>query len=197
MSTTKTAVYVAFGNRAKIEAKLSIETLKQHNKRLNVIMLDREFEGDSVVGSRYLKTHLLKQISKRFKQIVYIDADTRINGNIMSGFDMLNDGWDIVLRASDHQQNDVFWHIDKNERNYTFRSTGYIPTQFQAGVMFINRNDRTERFFDWWAGEWALFCGQDQAAFVRALHMSRLKIWLLGKPWNGGALINHRYGVLR
>jgi hypothetical protein len=70
-----------------------------------------------------------------------------------------------------------------------------MSQQWQCGVMFVRRNERTERFFKAWHREWGRYGGEDQAAFVRALHRVPLRVWVLGRPWNGGAVIQHRFGA--
>ena len=74
-----------------------------------------------------------------------------------------------------------------------------LPKAFRVNVdeMWIARNERTMAFWDAWHEEWLRFGDEDQAAFLRALNRVPLKIWLLGYPWNGGAIIEHRFGACR
>ena len=69
--------------------------------------------------------------------------------------------------------------------------------QLQGGMMFWRKNERTRAFFQAWREEWERWKGQDQAALLRALHRTPLKLWLLSNEWNGGSLIEHRYGAAR
>jgi len=45
--------------------------------------------------------------------------------------------------------------------------------------------------------EWLRFRDQDQAALLRALAIAPVRAWLVGHPWNGGALVDHRFGACR
>ena len=119
--------------------------------------------------------------------MLYLDADTLVRQAVDVGFEMLADGWDLVMVPSTNQGDDVLWHVRPEEVGATFAELGYQPLQLQCGVMFIARNERTAAFFDAWHDEWMRWCDEDQAAFLRALKRVPLKIWMLGYPWNGGA----------
>lgn len=88
----------------------------------------------------------------------------------------------------------MLWHVGAAEKDETLRSWPCAPLQLQGGVMFFRRSAAVERFFDRWREEWLKHGDQDQAALLRALTRTRLRIWLLGRPWNGGAVVGHLFG---
>jgi len=71
---------------------------------------------------------------------------------------------------------------------------GPIVVQLQGGVLFWRRNEATTRLFERWRAEWARYRQQDQGALLRALYTEPVRVWLLGRPWNGGNLIEHLCG---
>ena len=188
-------VWVVYGDKAQQAAKRSMESVSFWNA-LPQRAIAQDFGAVSnKIASRYAKTTLLQQT--KADSLLYLDADTLVRQAIDVGFEMLADGWDIAMVPSQNQEQDIFWHIAEQERNETIQGMGYLPLQLQCGVMFIARNERTERFFDAWHDEWMRYCDEDQAAFLRALRRVPLKIWMLGYPWNGGAIIEHRFGACR
>lgn len=152
--------------------------------------------ANNVQQSRWAKLALLDW--SPFEYTAYLDVDTQIYQSIDTGFALLADGWDLVLVPSMNQSEDnLLWHLDPDDKQVTLDTLQYDPLQLQAGVLFVARNDRTRALFDIWRTEWGRFCSQDQGALLRALQQVPVKLWLLGRPWNGGAVIGHRFGELR
>ena len=200
------AVYVAYGEAAKCEAVASIASLREHNDLpvfcISDIKLDIEIDGCCIgfpggKGARWAKLQA-EAFVQDWDQFVYIDADTRIRTDITAGFDILDDGWDIAMTPSANQDDDAFWHIGDDEMSAMINEIGNpYPLQLQCGMMFVKRNERTEELYAAWRDEWLRWRDQDQAAFIRALHQCPVRLWLLGRPWNGGAVIAHRFGAIR
>jgi hypothetical protein len=200
------AVYVAYGDAARSEAAESIASLREHNDLpvfcISDVKLDATVDGCCIgfpggKGARWAKLQA-EAFVQDWDQFVYIDADTRIRGDITAGFDILDDGWDIAMTPSANQDDDAFWHIGDDEMSATINEIGNpYPLQLQCGMMFVNRNERTMELYDAWREEWLRWRDQDQAAFIRALHQCPVRLWLLGRPWNGGAMIRHRFGAIR
>jgi hypothetical protein len=132
-----------------------------------------------------------------YDHTLYIDADTRIQGDISPGFRLLDAGYELVIVPSQSQGSELLWHVDAAEREQTFLECGYSPLQLQAGVFWFRKTAAVKRFFGNWRREWLRYEGQDQAAFTRALHTSGVKLWLLGRPFNGGPVIQHHFGACR
>ena len=188
--------YVAYGNQTQRETEQSIATLREYHKDLPVVIHKNKYENLSDAQSaRWAKINL--DLLSPFENSLYLDADTRIRGDLSAGFEILEDGYDLVMSFSDHQDGDCLWHVDKKEQDYTIEQIGYLPLQLQCGVMFMRKSPEINRLFEQWRSEWRYFCDQDQAAFLRALHQAPIRLWMLGRPWNGGAVINHLYGRCR
>ena len=70
----------------------------------------------------------------------------------------------------------------------------------QGGMFLFRKTTAMRHFFAVWRKEWKRFRQYDQGALLRALYQCPLRIWLLGRPWNGGidkSIIWHRYGTAR
>jgi hypothetical protein len=194
-------VYIARGPQAVNEARLSIMGLRERND-VDVSVIGEAVEGarripfaDHSHGARWSKVNL-DQLTP-YAHTLYLDADTRPQGDITVGFDLLQAGWDVVMTASDAQGNDWLWHVADDEREATLSAVGYAALQLQCGVLWFARNERVGRLFAAWRAEWQRWQGEDQGAFLRALAQVPVKVWLVGRCWNGGAMIQHRFGAVR
>lgn len=204
---THGAVVVAYGDAARREARACIAALREHNPMPVVVLCDEPLGIPGVVdatglpggrGARWAKLHADRVVPRSWQSFVYLDADTRVNQDIGAGFEILADGWDVALAHSNNQADELFWHVDASEVGVTLYEIENVwPLQLQCGVMFCRRNDAVAALFEAWREEWQRWQGQDQAAFVRALHRAPVRLWLLGQPWNGGAVIGHRWGAIR
>lgn len=192
-------VYVAYGPKAKEESRLSIKSLKQHNSIPLTIIDERLCPGDPGMTdsqrARWGKLNIPELVD--YDNVLYVDSDTRIHGDLSIGFRFL-DGWDMAIAPSKNQDADLFAHIpDAQEKMTTLEEIGNPwPLQLQCGLMYFNR-ERCTRFFGAWRDEWKKYQDQDQAAFLRALNREPIRIWLLGRPFNGGELVEHRFGACR
>jgi len=190
-------VYVAYGKKAINEVSLSIKSL---NGRYSITVICQEPLGipginyvifdDKSYGARWAKLNIDKLVDDEI--IGYLDADTRIHGNIEPAFEMVEAGWDMAMSYSINQGSDVLKHIGEKEREATLTHNPF-PLQFQCGVMFFHR-DRCGEFFERWRHEWTRYKEKDQGAFIRALTECPLRIALLGRPWNGGNIVEHLFG---
>ena len=215
--TARGVVMVAYGDNAHLQARYALEELQQSNPTLPLQLIhdaasDSEHEilfrphrvplitkGEQtfespVPASRWAK--LNADVWSDFDEFVYLDADTRAREDLGLGFEVLEAGFDVVITPSANQGCDLFWHVGEQERLCTLERLGEI-VQFQAGVMWVKKNDRTARLFETWRQEWLKWRGQDQAAFMRALFEAPVKLWLFGRPWNGGPAVAHLFGKAR
>jgi hypothetical protein len=150
---------------------------------------------NSVQMSRWAKVNLDQWAPSA--DTLYLDADTHVLSDaIMVGFDILDDGWDMVITPSDKQDDQWLWHCDEHDREATRNEVG-PSTQLQAGVFWFRKSERVAEFFRAWREEWLRFKGQDQGALLRALERCPIRVWLLGYPFNGGAVVAHNYGMAR
>jgi len=193
---TRGAVIVAYGERAKAAAGVCMDALKVVCPDLPVTVYCTP-AGDlsDEQESRRAKATMLRW--SPYRQTAYLDADTVPVSDISAGFAMLDDGADLVITPSDNQGDTWLWHVGEDERAETRAALGFQALQLQAGVLFVKRNRRTRLLWAAWEQEWNEHQGQDQAALLRALYQCPVKVWLLGKPWNGGAVIGHRWGAIR
>ena len=196
------ACYIVYGEAARKEAALSIQSLQLSND-LPVTVIGEAVDSLPCIpferidkGGRWAKVNL--DSLSPYQHTLYIDADTRVHGNLSAGFDILANGFDLAITPSTNQSSsDWLWHVDEVERDYTRLELGFAGLVLQAGVMFIARNERTRQLFGHWRSEWMRWKGQDQAALLRALAAVPVKVWLLGRPYNGGSIVDHRFGAIR
>jgi len=193
-------VYVAVGPNAKEEAKKSIRTLRRHNNLDVQVISDGLINGCNTVtfnnpgrGARRAKLSIHNLVP--WDNVLYIDADTRVHGNLEVGFDILEDGWDLVIVPSENQNENALWHVREEEREATLQVVP-APLQLQGGLFWFNR-ERCKYMFDGWLDEWLRWSGKDQAALLRALEKEHVKIWLMGRPFNGGSVVEHLFGRAR
>ena len=185
--------YVAYGAAARREMQESARTLLEYHHLPVVTAPGMTGAETDRQKSRLSKTRLLDWAP--WEQVLYLDADTRVYDGLLAGFGMLDDGWEMVLTPSANQYDDWLWHVDAKEREDTRRALGFEALVLQAGVMFVRRTAAVERLFRVWQDEYR--GGEDQAALLRAYWENPVKVWLLGRPWNGGAVIGHLFGRTR
>lgn len=190
--TARGVVQIAIGERAQAQQRMSAATLRN----LPVTVITNSIDGlTPVQSSRYHKTHL---DNSPYTDTLYLDADTRAKGDVTAPFAALAAGWDMCICPSNNQEiGENLWHVLLDEREATYEELGYMPLQLQAGVIYYRKNERTAAFFSAWRAEWGRWQGQDQAALLRALRQCPVKVWLLGRSYNGGSVINHLFGAAR
>lgn len=192
-------VYVTFGVPAKRAAAQSKQTLRKVSDLPTHIVDETTFSGDPGYGARFAKLSMDLLAPVEFEKILYLDADTEIHGPIDIGFEILKAGFDMVIVPSLNQGPECMLHLTKEDRDYTEKILGIsLPFifQYQAGVMWFDRKTCGE-FFSSWREEWQIFGKQDQGALLRALKKCPIRIWLLGRPYNGisgDLVIEHKFG---
>lgn len=194
-------VYVAYGLRARQSAITSIAMLRRHNTIPIVTVSDEPILdvkhihfGPIDTKARWAKLNIDKLVE--WSTVIYLDADTRVNGSLQPLVQIAQD-FDLAIAFSENQGNEIMNHVSGEERLQTVIDIGNpAPLQLQGGVMAFNRV-RCQRFFQAWREEWQRWKDQDQAALLRALYREPLKVWLIGRPWNGGEIIKHLFGMAR
>jgi lipopolysaccharide biosynthesis glycosyltransferase len=144
--------------------------------------------------ARAIKVILPKLVP--WHQVLYMDADTMVNGDLSAAWGALDAGFDFVIVPSRQQGKEVFWHVDSPEREDTLEQLHTVPLQLQCGMLLYQRTPAVLVLFETWEKEWFRYQGQDQAAFMRALVKNPVRIHLLGRPFNDGAVVAHRWGEL-
>jgi len=195
-------VYVAYGKRARDEFFQSISFLRRYNDYPISLISNRPYPDANVHwiefpdkdrGGRQAKLNI--DLLSPYDHTMYIDADTRPYQSIHKGFKPLDDGWDFVVTISPQQNEGFLWKCSKEEiwRTIDAYSSRRILS-LQGGVFFFRKNPQVHKFFHSWRQEWGKFSDQDQGAMLRAMAAFPLHVWLLGRPWNGGAVIGHLFG---
>jgi len=201
-------IYVAYGPPALREMRRSIASLWQYAD-IDVAVIGAtgtplDLEGAQLIpfnqpgpGARWAKLNCDLLAPQSWRHILYLDADTRVLGDVMPPFAMLDDGFDLVLTPSMNQGADVLNHIGTDDRATTLDALcNPMPLQLQAGVMWFDRV-RCARLFAAWREEWKRYHSQDQGALLRALDREPVRIHILGREWNGGSIIEHHFGKAR
>jgi hypothetical protein len=197
-------LYVAYGDGAIRETKASIETLrKQHDWPVSVIS-DRPIEGakhihkaefpGAVSGGRWAKVNL--DLLSPYDNTLFLDADTRIFGKLDVGFNLLANGWELVMVPSISQGEKALHHLNEVDRLATFQEAPGV-LQLNTGVMWFRKTRHTATLFRAWRKEWKRFKDKDQGALLRALVCNPVALYLLGRDYNGGTIVQHRYGACK
>jgi hypothetical protein len=194
---------IAYGDKANEEAQACVTTLKQFHTWRYCIASDsvghyhtniaQQAGYSNIQKSRWAKVTL--DLWSPFEETLYLDVDTRVQGSCETGFEMLQDGWDMVITHSAQQADGNMWHIAQDEREATFAAyeCGDV-LQLQGGVFWFRKSEAVQHFFEAWRAAWLNWRHYDQAALLRALRVAPLKLHLLGRPFNGGSVIQHRHG---
>lgn len=204
--TTAGVVYIAFGVKARAEAAASIASLQAHHTLPVAVVSDAPLP--SVHGVTYLesagltagtpgrmaKVHLDRLTP--FEHTLYLDADTRIHGQLWAGFRLLDLGADVVIVPSRPQRHEGLRHLTPEERAFTLDALPLDPLQLNTGVMWFDR-ERCAALFAAWRVEWQTWQDKDQGALLRALECVPVCVRLLGFPFNdrNGRVVQHNFGA--
>ena len=201
-------VYVAYGDPAREQVMLSAKSLREQHPDLEFrVICDQKFgrargvpnikcilHEDTDPGARQVKLNV-DRLSP-FDQTLYLDADTRVRGDITPPFDLLAEGWEMALVPCRHQGEHAHRHVNEKERETTFAEVDDM-TALQAGAIWFRKCDAVHRLFAAWREEWRRFEEQDQAALIRALVRNPVRMALLGRAYNGGWKVRHFYSYAR
>lgn len=194
-TTTKGVMLIAKGRSAQKEARDCIKSLKEfHSWPIKVIDNNSPKPGKI---ARWEKVNLLSL--SPFDYTLYLDADTRIHGDLSVGFRALDAGWELIMVPS-AWLSEPLYHLIKEERDFTLSYLGdNLPIMLNTGVMWFRKTDRTRKFWKIWHEEWERFKEHDQGAFLRALNRNPVELLILGSPYNTTkvqeAIIEHRFGA--
>lgn len=194
---------IAYGEKAEREADLCIRSLRRYHDWPYMVATNSNGPNSTnrflpkdytdVQKSRWSKVTL--DLWSPFDETLYLDADTRAQGDLSAGFDMLCDGWDMVITPSSNQADQNMWHVAPDEREYTYLLYQCADVlQLQGGVFWLRKSEAVTRFFEAWRMEWQRWRQFDQAALLRALIAAPIRLHLLGRPFNGGAVVAHNHG---
>jgi len=200
----KGVVYVAYGQGALREAKASIASLRKvHAWPISVVSderipgtnyISRAKRHDALSPGRWAKTNL--DLLSPYEPTLFLDADTRVFGKLDIGFDLLGRGWELVMIPSVSQGEQSLHHLSEVDRLAT-RLEVPEALQLNTGVMWFRKTEAVRAFFASWRDEWRRFKDKDQGALLRALVNNPVALCLLGRPYNGGAIVQHRFGACK
>lgn len=189
--------YVAYGEPARHCARAAIASFQKHMPGVPVALAsDRALGGEDTlvsipdidIGGRAAKTMIYDAVPDDWQYVMYLDADTEVIAPINFFFELLDDGWDMVIcknPAKYHTAAMMVRSDNHDECNYTFHEIGTDQViQLNGGVFAFQRNERTASFFRCWHEEWQRYGKRDQAALLRALWKHPLKMYVLGNEWN-------------
>jgi len=193
-------MYVVYGHKAHAEATRSIASLRRHHKWPVLVVGDKpvagaahQIFGDRGAPGRWAKVNLDRLAP--WKWTLFLDADTRIRGDLSIGFRLLAAGYDLVMAPSRAQRNKGLQHLSREERRVTLDELPLDPLQLNTGVMWFGPG--TARLFELWREEWERWQDKDQGALLRALNRHPIAVALLGWPYNDlrGEVVEHRFGA--
>jgi len=191
-------IYVAYGEPSRRCAKGAIESFRRHMPGVEVGLIGSEPLGsedvfircdDVDIGGRHAKTRIYELAPRDWQYVMYLDSDTEVCTDISFLFNVLMDGWDMVI-AKNPVKYHLAWQMKRSDNHdecdYTFDQLGTGELiQLNGGVFAFQRNERTANFFHAWHVEWNKWGKRDQGALLRALFTHPLKLYVLENyPWN-------------
>lgn len=202
--------YVACGEPAIKQCLSSIASLQRSNPHLPFCVYTdnpRPFRkiGASCVlkapeSDRYGRIGKLNAYSiSPYDFTLYLDADTRVFGELSLPFCALEDGWDFVATFSVNQGREKWlWHIPERERERTWQGIGFYSAQVQGGVWAFRKTQNVRSFFGVWQRVYeGAESEREQGAMQTAFNSVQMKTYFLGQDFNGGNVIRHNYGTAR
>jgi len=191
------AYLVAFGGPSRRCAGRAIASIHHHMRGLPVCLVSDSKLGledvfveqpDRDVGGRIAKLRVDELAPASWRYVLYVDADVELVGDISFLFQVLADGWELVICKDMAKYDTVRMMLrpdNRDEAEATWKALGTDQAlQYNGGMMAYRRNARTERFFTAWQEEWQRWGKRDQGALLRALHAAPLRLYVLGNQWN-------------
>ena len=193
-------IYVAYGHKAHAETVKSIASLRRHHKWPVLVVGDKPVPGvdhktfeDRGAPGRCAKVNI--DLLAPWGHALFLDADTRIHGDLSVGFRLLDAGYDLVMVPSRSQRNQGLQHLGIEERRRTLTELPLDPLQLNTGVMWFGPG--AAPLFAVWREEWERWKDKDQGALLRALNRHPVAVALIGRPYNDlhGEVVEHRFGA--
>lgn len=191
---------IAIGRHAVIEGSAMVKCLNRTMKEsIPIVAIGEMLPGadrnepteDFGTAGRWAKVNLDRLVPDA-DQLMYVDADTRTNRDLSVGFDLLEDGWELVICPSENYGSEWLRNVEDDERELTRGLVGSAAA-LQGGLFWVRWCKSTRRLWELWRDEWMIYKGQDQGALLRALLKQPVRTWFLHQPlW-----IMHRFGAAR
>jgi hypothetical protein len=217
-------LYMGFGERAAMEIRRSMATLKDIGLEIPVCVVGDtpvegaqfiQWEGQSPFDPEQRENFqfragrikpFLYQITP-FERTLYIDADTEFISNIMKGFELLSQyemalAEELLSLGQLYNKPRAGWEINIQERNATIEELGGDPKKkfLNSGVLFFRKCPAVEALFDEWGRQWLRWQQWDeQLSLMRAMHQVKVHYKALDANWNHphrnhAKIIFHNYG---
>lgn len=200
-------IYMCWGTQAVSQAEQSMQALWKYEKLPVAVVGDAEagkyfsskesvtfipvevdpFDANGHTGHQFMAGRIKPLLAKLspFDQTLYVDADTVFKSSPLCGFAMLDNGWDLVV-AETQTRSLADPIAGASEAKWT---AGWLKTEdllyHNSGMIFWQRNERTDGAFDLWSEEWLRFQNWDeQVALLRALLRSEAVFRTVPYVWN-------------
>lgn len=218
-TTARRGIYVvAYGDPARKCAVRLVESVHHHMPGLPVAVASetplpaadvKVYHSDADLGGRTAKTKMYDLAPKEWEQVLYLDADTELIGDISFLFDVLSAGFEMVCTkdVGGYDLIHSLWRRDSGELRLGMQALGSDRAlQLAGGVTGFRRTPATQRFLAEWYKEWHRLARRDQGAMLRALYKHPVRLLVLGNEWNrfegickeqSAGIIHHRGGPAR
>ncbi|MBN1956196.1 MAG: glycosyltransferase [Anaerolineae bacterium] len=196
-NSTRGIYVVAFGDPARTCALRLMTSAKKFLPEIPICLCAAKKIGpedvlvvqpDSDVGGRRAKLKAYELSPAEWQSVLYLDADTKVVGDIRFYFQLIEDGWEFVICKDPHLMDTMHAFRRSNNLAELHETAGTLYTlhtlQYNGGVWAFGRNERVRRFFARWLAEWERHAQRDQGALIRAMYTEPLRVYLLGNEWN-------------
>jgi hypothetical protein len=185
---------VAFGEPARRCARQMIASVRQWMPGVPIALCSDRALGpedvlvrrrDADVGGRLAKLGMYELTPQEWDAVLYLDADTKLVADVGFLFDVIEDGWQLAICLAIVQEMRHYPFVSEEQRRRTRAALGTLKiTQWSSGVMAFGRDEETARLFKRWRREWRPAERRDQAALMRAIYRSPVRVYTLGYEWN-------------
>lgn len=185
---------VAFGEPARRCAQKMIASVRRWMPGVPVALCsDRALGPEDIlvarrdvdIGGRYAKIGMYELSPQEWDPVLYLDADTELVADVGFLFGLIENGWQMAITRAIVQEMRNYPFVSPGQRKRTRAALGTLRvTQYSSGVIAFGRDEETARLFKRWRREWRPAEGRDQAALMRAIYRSPVRIYTLGYEWN-------------
>lgn len=189
------------------ECHASILSVRRSNPALKIAVItdsckdfrraaDMTVHFDSDPFGREAK--LSSNILSPFDSTLYLDADTRVYGDLSLPFALLEQGFEFVGTLSLNQNGRWLKHLTSTERERILLDIGFQSVAIQGGVWGFRKTEAIRNFFRYWREFYLDAAGElEQGALQQAFHKQPLRACIIGADFNGGNVVRHNYGQAR
>ena len=195
----KRGIYiVAFGEPARKCANRCIRASKRLMPEISIALCavsplnvgeDIFIQWEDVdIGGRTAKLAAYENAPQDWEYILYLDADTEPIEDISFLFEILHQGWELVICKDMAKYALARFMARGDNKPETEATLSMIGTdevlQYNGGVFGFRRSPRVQEFFRLWQSEWQRWAARDQGALLRAIYIYPMRIFVLMNQWN-------------